>query len=78
MHVFVITNNFVVKINVDVNVKNSLAKEDATKNLFGIIIVNVINHILLENVQVIKIVNVEKNLLINQLKSVVKILMEVN
>ena len=78
MHVFVITNNFVVKINVDVNVKNSLAKEDATKNLFGIIIVNVINHILLENVQVIKTVNVEKNLLINQLKSVVKILMEVN
>ena len=78
MHVFVITNNFVVKINVDVNVKNSLAKEDATKNLFGIIIVNVINHILLENVQVIKIVNVEKNLLINQLKSVVKILMKVN
>ena len=78
MHVVVITNNFVVKINVDVNVKNSLAKEDATKNLFGIIIVNVINHILLENVQVIKIVNVEKNLLINQLKSVVKILMEVN
>ena len=50
MHVFVITNNFVVEINVDVNVKNSLAKEDATKNLFGIIIVNVINHILLENV----------------------------
>ena len=44
MQVFVIINNVGTEINVDVNVKNSLTKVNAIKDLFGIlVIVNVIN-----------------------------------
>ena len=46
MQVFVIINNVRIKINVSVNVKNWLTKEDVIKDLFGILVivnVNVIN-----------------------------------
>ena len=45
------------------------------KDLFAILVIvseNVINHVVLDDIQITKIVNVEKN----QLKNVVKILME--
>ena len=52
-------------MNADVNAKNCLTKEDATKDLLGIlviVIVNVINQVMLENIWIIKTVNVEENL----------------
>ena len=70
MQVFVTINNIRVMINADVNVK-----EDVMKDLFAILVIvseNVINHVVLDDIQITKIVNVEKN----QLKNVVKILME--
>ena len=79
MQVFVITNNNGIKINIDVNVKNQLKKEDVIQHLFKILEtmnVKVINHVILENIQIIKIVNAEKNQLIKYLKNVVKILIE--
>ena len=46
MQVFVIINNVGIMINADVNVKNWLIKD-----FFGILaIVNVINHMMLENI----------------------------
>ena len=53
MQVFVIISKVRIKINVDVNVKNWLTKEYVTKDLFGILVivnVNVINHVILENI----------------------------
>ena len=52
---FVIINNVGTKINVDVNVKNRLTKEDGIKHLFGILLnvnvnVSVINCVILENI----------------------------
>ena len=64
MQVFVMMSNLGIMINVDVNVKNLLAKEDIIKNLFGILLfvnLNVINHVTQDSIQTIKIVNVEKN-----------------
>ena len=61
---FVITNNVGIMIDVDVNVKNLLTKEDAKKDLFEIQVfvnVNVINRVTLVNIQTIKIANVEKD-----------------
>ena len=61
---FAITNNVGIMIDVDVNVKNLLTKEDAKKDLFEIQVfvnVNVINRVTLVNIQTIKIVNVEKD-----------------
>ena len=55
---FVITNNVGIMIDVDVNVKNLLTKEDAKKDLFEIQVfvnVNVINRVTLVNIQTIKI-----------------------
>ena len=52
-----------MKINADVNVKNWLTKEYVTKDLFGIQVivnVNMINHVTLENICIIKTVSVEK------------------
>ena len=49
------------------------------QDLFGILVivnVNVINYMMLENIQIMKIVNVERNQFINWLKNVVRILME--
>ena len=50
---FVIINNVGIKINADVNVKNSLIKECITKDLFGILVivsVNVIKLLILVNI----------------------------
>ena len=55
-------------INADVNAKNWLTKEFEINSLFGIRVivnVNVINHVMLENVWTMKIVNVQRYLLIN-------------
>ena len=64
MQVFVMMSNLGIMINVDVNVKNLVTKEDIIKNLFGILLfvnLNVINHVTQDSIQTIKIVNVEKN-----------------
>ena len=53
MQVFVIINNVGILINADVNVKNSLKKEDVMKDSFGILVnvnVNVINLVMLDNI----------------------------
>ena len=50
---FVIINKDGIKTNADVNVKNKLTKEFVIKDLFGIlgiVSVNVINHVILENI----------------------------
>ena len=52
-----------MKINADVKAKNLLIKVYAVKDLFGIqVIVNVnaTNHVMLESIQIMKIVSVEK------------------
>ena len=59
MQVFVIINIDGMKISVDVNVKSLLTKEYAIKDLIGILAfvnVNVINQVILENIQTMKIV----------------------
>ena len=64
MQVFVIINKDRMKINADVNGKNWLTNEYATKDLIGILVivnVNAINHVMLENIQIIKTVSVEKD-----------------
>ena len=61
---FVIINDVGIKINADVNVKNQLIKECAIKDLFEILVivsVNVKKHVILVNIQIMKIVNAEKN-----------------
>ena len=63
MQVFVIINNVGIIINGDESVKNWLTKEYVIKDLFEtleIVYVNVINHVMLENIKIMKIVNVEK------------------
>ena len=63
MQVFVTRNNVGMMINADMNVKNSLTKEYVIRDLFGILVimsVNTINHVMLENIQIMQIVNVEK------------------
>ena len=51
MQVIVIINNVGIMINADVNANNELTKEYVIKDLFGIqVIVNVINHVMLENI----------------------------
>ena len=53
MQVFVIINNVEILINADVNIKNSLKKEDVMKDSFGILVnvnVNVINLVMLDNI----------------------------
>ena len=81
MQVFVTVNNTRMMINADENVKNLLTKEYVIKDLFeilAIVNVNVINHVMLENIQIMKIVNGEKDQLIKQLKNIMKILMKIN
>ena len=54
MQVFVTINKDGMMTNADVNVKNYLAKERVIKDLFGILVivrVNVINHAILENIE---------------------------
>ena len=53
MPVFVIINNSGIMINADVNAKNWLTKLDVIKDLFEILVIvimNVINHVMLENI----------------------------
>ena len=57
-----------MKISAGANAKNSLTEEYVIKDLFGIQIivnVNMINHVMLKNIQIIKTVSVEKGCLIN-------------
>ena len=64
MQLFLIINNIGIMINADVNVKNSLIKEYVIKDLLGILVtVNVIvmNYVILESVQIIKIFNTEND-----------------
>ena len=65
MQVFVIIDKVGIMKNADMNVKNQLTKKYKIKDLFGIlvtVIANVINPVMLENIQTMKIVNVEKKL----------------
>ena len=81
MQVFVIINRNEMKVNANLNVRNSLTKEYVIKDLIGImeiVNVNMINHVILEKIQIVKTVGVEKGSLINQLKNVLKILMKRN
>ena len=53
MQVFVIINRNEMKVNANLNVRNSLTKEYVIKDLIGIIEivnVNMINHVILENI----------------------------
>ena len=64
IQVFVVTNNIGMKINV--NVRNQLTRVDAIKDLFGILViinVSVINRVMLEYIETMKILNAEKKLL---------------
>ena len=64
-------------INAYLNARNRLVKVYVMKDLFGILVVvsvNAINHVMLENMQTMKIVRAEKNWLINELKNVLKML----
>ena len=57
MQVFVMINNLGIMINADVNGKNLQAKADVMMDLFKILVhLNVI----LQNIQIMKTVNVEK------------------
>ena len=79
MQVFVIIDKVGIMKNAGMNVKNQLTKKYKIKDLFGIlvtVIANVINPVMLENIQTMKIVNVEKNQSINWLKNEVKTMME--
>ena len=64
MQVFVIISNVGIMINVDANVKNQLIKVYVIRDIYGILVivsVNVINHVMLANILIIKIVSVGKN-----------------
>ena len=68
MQLFVIINSVGIKINVDVNLKNLLIKGYVIKDLFEIpvvVSVDVIKLVMSVNIWTIKIVNAEKNQLIN-------------
>ena len=63
MQVFVIVNDVAMMINEDVNAENSLTKEYVIRDLFGIqviVSVNVINHVMLENIEIMKTVSAGK------------------
>ena len=64
MQVSVIIKNVGIMINADVNVKSRLIMEDVIKDLFGtkvIVNVSVINHVILENIQIMQIVRIEND-----------------
>ena len=80
MQVFVMICNRGIVTNADVTAKNWLTKFDVIMNLFRIIVyenANVINHMMLENIYIMQIVNARKYWLRSYLKNVVKILMQV-
>ena len=63
MQEFVMVRNVGIMINADINANNWLTKEHEINDLFGILVIvniNVINHVMLENIEVMKIVNVER------------------
>ena len=63
MQEFVMIRNVGIMINADINANNWLTKEHEINHLFGILVIvniNVINHVMLENIEVMKIVNVER------------------
>ena len=56
-----------------------LTEEDVKRDLHGILVianVNVINHVMLENIYIMEIVNVERGGFISLFKNLVKILIE--
>ena len=58
------TNNVGIMINGDMNAKNQFTMVDVIEDLFKILVyvdVNVMHHVMLENIQIMKIVNVEKS-----------------
>ena len=64
MQVFIVINNVGTSINAGVNVKNWLIKAVSIKDLFRILVtvnVNVINHVMLENIYTMNIANEGKN-----------------
>ena len=64
MQVFVLISSGGIMINVDVNVKNKLIKVYVIEDIFGILVIvslNVIDHVILESIWIIKIVGVGKN-----------------
>ena len=64
MQVFMIINNDGMKVNADLTAKNLLTKEYVIKDLFGIQVianVNVINHVILVSILIMKIVSARKN-----------------
>ena len=77
MQVLVTTSKGGMKINADVNKMNCLIKEFVIKNLFGILVtvnVNLINHVILLRIQIMKSANAQKNQLMNYLNDVLKML----
>ena len=63
MQEFVMIRNVGIMINADINANNWLTKEHEINDLFGILVIvniNVINHVMLQNIEVMKIVNVER------------------
>ena len=63
MQVFVIIREDGMKMIADINAKNGLTKVYAIKDIFGIQVisnVNPMNHVMLENIQIVKIISVEK------------------
>ena len=79
MQVLVKVKNVGIMINVNVNAKNWLTEEDVKRDLHGILVianVNVINHVMLENIYIMEIVNVERGGFISLFKNLVKILIE--
>ena len=77
IQVFVRIRKVEIIISACFDAKNRLTKMYAIKDLFGIqpiANVNTINHVMLENVQIMRNVSEEKIQLINQLKSVPKML----
>ena len=64
MQVFVTINNIGMMVNAGVNVKNRLINVYVIRNIFGILVtvsMNVINHVMLEIIWIVKIVSVRKN-----------------
>ena len=63
MQAFVTIRKDGIMVNPGVNVKNYLIKMYARKHLFGILVsvsVKAINHLILENIQTMKVASVEK------------------
>ena len=68
MQLFVIINNVELKINIDANVRNSFTKVYAIKDMLGMLVIanaNVLSHVILESIQITKIVSAKKGWQIN-------------